>query len=410
MNSRHRRVGARSLILLLVIAWVTPATARTGEDTGSDWAQTLREAEGQTVYWNAWAGDQRTNTFIQWVGEQTEARFDVAIRHVKLSDTAEAVTRVVTEKAAGRDEQGSVDLLWINGPNFLAMKEQDLLHGPFLRDLPNSRYLDLSRGSANTTDFTVPTEGLESPWRLARFVFNYDAARVENPPRTMSALLEWAQANPGRFTHPHPDNFMGATFLKQALIELTPDPAVLQAPVEAPEFATATAPLWAWYDALQPHLWRGGETYPANESEQQRLLNDGAVDIGLSFDPASTAAAIKQGLLPSTARVLIPEAGSIGNVSFVAIPYNARHTAGARVVANFLLSPQAQAHMQNIEVLGAFSVLDFDRLSAKQRARFEALPDAPALPSREALGRTLPEPHPSWMTRLIETWAQRYTR
>lgn len=410
MNNHLRRVRARSLILLLAIALVTPATAQTGEDTGSDWAQTLREAEGQTVYWNAWAGDQRTNAFIQWVGEQTEARFDVAVRHVKLSDTAEAVTRVVTEKAAGRDEQGSVDLLWINGPNFLAMKEQDLLHGPFVRDLPNSRYLDLSRGSANTTDFTVPTEGLESPWRLARFVFNYDAARVENPPRTMPALLEWAQANPGRFTHPHPDNFMGATFLKQALIELTPDPAVLQAPVEEADFATATAPLWDWYDAIQPHLWRGGETYPANESEQQRLLNDGAVDIGLSFDPASTAAAIKQGLLPPTARVLIPEAGSIGNVSFVAIPYNARHTAGARVVANFLLSPRAQAHMQNIEVLGAFSVLDFDRLSAEQRARFEALPDAPALPSREALGRTLPEPHPSWMTRLIETWAQRYTR
>ena len=410
MNSRHHRVRARSLILLLAIALVTPATAQTGEDTGSEWAKTLREAEGQTVYWNAWAGDQRTNAFIQWVGEQTEARFDVAVRHVKLSDTAEAVTRVVTEKAAGRDEQGSVDLLWINGPNFLAMKEQDLLHGPFVRDLPNSRYLDLSRGSANTTDFTVPTEGLESPWRLARFVFNYDAARVENPPRTMPALLEWAQANPGRFTHPHPDNFMGGTFLKQALIELTPDPAVLQAPVEEADFATATAPLWDWYDAIQPQLWRGGETYPANESEQQRLLNDGAVDIGLSFDPASTAAAIKQGLLPPTARVLIPEAGSIGNVSFVAIPYNARHTAGARVVANFLLSPRAQAHMQNIEVLGAFSVLDFDRLSAEQRARFEALPDAPALPSREALGRTLPEPHPSWMTRLIETWAQRYTR
>ncbi|KAF0283413.1 ABC transporter substrate-binding protein [Spiribacter roseus] len=410
MNSRHHRVRAGSRILLLAIALVTPATAQTGEDTGSDWAQTLREAEGQTVYWNAWAGDQRTNAFIQWVSEQTEARFDVAVRHVKLSDTAEAVTRVVTEKAAGRDEQGSVDLLWINGPNFLAMKEQDLLHGPFVRDLPNSRYLDLSRGSANTIDFTVPTEGLESPWRLARFVFNYDAARVENPPRTMPALLEWAQANPGRFTHPHPDNFMGATFLKQALIELTPDPAVLQAPVEEADFATATAPLWDWYDAIQPHLWRGGETYPANESEQQRLLNDGAVDIGLSFDPASTAAAIKQGLLPPTARVLIPEAGSIGNVSFVAIPYNARHTAGARVVANFLLSPRAQAHMQNIEVLGAFSVLDFDRLSAEQRARFEALPDAPALPSREALGRTLPEPHPSWMTRLIETWAQRYTR
>jgi len=412
MNTTRARLLAGILALMLAPGpgHVAAADAPPSDNGGGDWAQTLREARGQTVYWNAWAGDQRTNAFIQWVGEQTEARFGVEIRHVKLSNTAEAVTRVVTEKAAGRDQSGSVDLLWINGPNFLSMKTQDLLDGPFVRDLPNSRYLDLSPGSANTTDFTVPTDGLESPWRLARFVFNYDAARVDDPPRTMPALLEWARDNPGRFTHPHPDNFMGATFLKQALIELTPEPAVLQQPVEDADFDAATAPLWAWYDALQAHLWRDGTTYPANESEQQRLVNDGAVDIGLSFDPASTAAAIREGLLPPSARVLVPAAGSIGNVSFVAIPYNARHTAGARVVANFLLSPRAQAHMQNIEVLGAFSVLDFDRLDGEQRARFEALPDAPALPSREALGKTLPEPHPSWMTRLIEAWSQRYTR
>ncbi|HQE97017.1 MAG TPA: hypothetical protein PKY20_02370, partial [Methanothrix sp.] len=47
---------------------------------------------------------------------------------VKLTDTAEAVTRVISEKAAGQDSGGSVDLIWINGPNFLAMKDQGLLH------------------------------------------------------------------------------------------------------------------------------------------------------------------------------------------------------------------------------------------------------------------------------------------
>lgn len=414
MTTRCRcPLAITALAVATLVAGLTmtrPSDAQPETAGGDQWEQTLKAAEGQTVYWNAWAGDSRTNRFIDWVGEQTEDRFDVRIEHVKIADTAEAVTRVVTEKAAGRDESGSVDLLWINGPNFLSMKEQDLLHGPFVRELPNSRYLDLSPGSPNTTDFTVPTEGYESPWRLARFVFNYDAARVDDPPADAAALRDWARANPGRFTHPHPDNFMGATFLKQALVELTPDPTVLQAPVAEADFERVTAPLWQWYDALRPHLWRSGRTYPANESEQQRLVNDGVIDIGMSFDPASTAAAIKQGLLPPSARVLIPENGSIGNVSFVAIPYNARHTAGAKVVANFLLSPRAQARMQNIEVLGAFSVLDFDRLDAGERARFDALPDAPALPDREALGETLPEPHPSWMTRLIEAWSQRYTR
>ncbi len=375
-----------------------------------DWAATLSAARGQTVYFNAWGGDARTNAFIAWVGEQTRARHGVAVRQVKLSDTAEAVTRVLSEKAAGRNDGGSVDLIWINGPNFLAMKDQGLLFGPFVADLPNARYLDLAPGAANTVDFTTPVEGMESPWRLAKFVFIHDSARRDPPPATMAGFVGWAAANPGRMTHPDPSNFMGATFLKQALLELAPDPAALQRPVTETAFAAAAAPLWAWYDALRPNLWRAGRVLPENESVQQQLLNDGEIDIAMSFDPGAAAAAIAQGLLPETARVFVPEAGSIGNVSFVAIPYNAANREGAMVVANFLLDPASQAHMQNIEVLGAFSVLDPTRLDEDARAAFAALPTAPALPTLAQLGPTLLEPHASWMTRLTLEWAQRYTR
>ncbi|WP_417274370.1 ABC transporter substrate-binding protein [Celeribacter halophilus] len=390
-----------SLILALSLL-ATPALA--------DWQETLDAARGQTVYWNAWGGDARTNAFIDWVGDQTEALYGVEVEQVKLSDTAEAVTRVLSEKSAGQDTGGSVDLIWINGPNFLAMKEQGLLYGPFVADLPNARYLDLGPDSPASVDFTVPVEGMESPWRLARFVFSYDSARVPEPPRTMAEFADWAAAHPGRFTHPDPSNFMGATFLKQALIELAPDRDILQEPVTDARFAEVTAPLWAWYDALRPNLWRGGETYPANESVQQQLLNDGEVDIAMSFDPASTAAAIADGLLPESARVFVPEGGSLGNISFVAIPYNAANAEGAQVVANFLLDPATQAHMQNIEVLGSFSVLDPARLDAEAKAAFDALPSAPALPTREELGPTLLEPHASWMTQLTEAWAQRYVK
>lgn len=390
---------------LAAILMISTSHARAG-----DWQTTLDAARGQTVYWNAWGGDERTNAFIEWVGREAEARHGVRIRQVKLTDTAEAVTRVLSEKAAGQDEGGSVDLIWINGPNFLAMKEQGLLHGPFAGDLPNAAYLDLTPGSPNVVDFTVPVEGMESPWRLAKFVFVYDTARVETPPATMADFVPWAAENPGRFTHPDPSNFMGATFLKQALIELAPDPAVLQQPVSEAAYTVATAPLWAWYDALRPNFWRGGTAFPENQSIQQQLLNDGEVDISMSFDPASTAAAIREGLLPETARVFVPEGGTIGNVSFVAIPYNAANWQGAEVVANLLLDPAVQARMQNIDVLGSFSVLDPGKLDEAGRAAFAALPDDPALPSLTDLGPTRLEPHASWMTRLATDWAARYTR
>ncbi len=388
-----------------IAAFAAPVTA-----DDADWQAVLYAARGQTVYWNAWGGDARTNDFIRWVGEETAARYGVSVEQVKLTDTAEAVTRVIAEKAAGQDEGGAVDMIWINGANFLSMKEQGLLHGPFVADMPNAKYLDLSPTSPAAVDFTVPVEGYESPWRLAKFVFSYDSATIAEPPLTMPALADWAAAHPGRFTHPTPRNFMGASFLKQALIELTPDAAVLQAPITDAAFDAATAPLWSWYDALRPNLWRGGETFPENQSVQDQLLNDGEVDIAMSFDPASTAAAIEQGLMPDTARVFVPTIGSLGNVSFVAIPYNAANREGAMVVANFLLDPATQARQQDITVLGSFSVLDPALLSADQKAVFAALPTAPALPTLEDLGPTLLEPHGSWMTRIVDEWARRYTR
>lgn len=389
----------RPLLAAALALLATPAAA--------DWQATLDAARGQTVYWHAWGGDQRTNDFIAWVGQEAERRHGVSVEQVKLSDTAEAVARVIAEKAAGVTEGGAVDLIWINGPNFLAMKEQGLLHGPFVADLPNAALVDLSPGAAASLDFTVPVEGMESPWRLARFVLVHDSATLPEPPRSMAALADWAAENPGRLTHPVATNFMGATFLKQALVELAPDAGALQAPLTEAAWQDQTAPLWDWYARLRPNLWRGGENFPENESAQFRLLDDGELDIAMAFDPAAAAALVEQGLLPDSVRVFVPEGGSLGNVSFVAIPFNAAHREGARVVANLLLDPAVQARMQDITVLGSYSVLDPARLGEDQRALFAALPTAPALPGLEDLGPTLPEPHPSWMTRLTEDWVRR---
>lgn len=390
------------LIATLALTLATPALA--------DWQQTLDAAKGQTVFFNAWGGDERTNAFIAWVDTQVSEKYGVRVQQVKLTDTAEAVTRVISEKAAGKTDDGSVDLIWINGPNFLSMKEQGLLFGPFVAEMPNARYLDLSPTSAASVDFTVPVEGMESPWRLAKFVFNYDSARVMEPPRSIDAFLAWSKANPGRFTHPAVSNYMGATFLKQALIELAPDASVLQKPVTDATFDATVAPLWAWYDDLRPTLWRGGETFPENGSVLQQMLNDAEIDISMAFDPASAAAAIEQGLLPETVRTYALDGGSIGNISFVAIPFNAANAEGAQVVANFLLEPATQAHAQDITVMGSFSVLDPAKLGDDDKALFAALPSSPALPTNEDLGATLLEPHASWMTRLTEAWAERYTK
>ncbi len=370
----------------------------------ADFDAALRQAAGQTVYFNAWGGDPRINDYILWAAGELERRHGVALRLVKLTDTAEAVSQVLAEKAAGRADGGSVDLIWINGENFAAMKSGGLLFGPFTDRLPNFRLVDPERNPTVVVDFTVPTEGHESPWGMAQLTYFYDSARIAAPPRSMPALLDWAVSNPGRFTYPAPPDFIGTTFLKQALHELAADPARLQQPAD-PALA---APLWPYLDRLHPVLWRQGRAFPESASAQRQLLNDGEVDLYMAFNPADASSAIAQQLLPDTVRGTVPEAGSIANTHFLAIPFNANAKAGAMVAANFLLSPEAQARKQDPAVWGDPTVLALDRLTAEDRAAFDRLPQGIATP--RDLGRALPEPHPSWVAVLEQEWIARYAR
>lgn len=393
------RCAVGAILIYAVIA--APAGAES-------WQQVLAQARGQTVYFDAWAGDQKTNDFIAWAARRVAACCAVTLRQVPLQDTSQAVTEVIAEKAAGRNSDGTVDLIWINGPNFAALRERGLLYGPFTQELPNYRLVD-TRDRSNLYDFTFAVDGYESVWRKAQLVFIYDSAYVKDVPRDIADFPEWAKRHPGRFTFPEVQNFLGVAFLEQALHALTPDPAVLQRPPSDREFAQVTAPLWAWYDRLRPYLWRQGREFPASGAAERQLLSDGEIDMMLSFNPMEAAVDVEAGLLPGSVRAFVLARGTLGNTSFVAIPYNSPHTAGAMVVANFLLSPAAQVHAQDVKFLGAATVLDLAKLTPTERASFSALPRSAWEPLSAALQHVLPEPDPSWASRLARTWERRYT-
>ncbi len=393
------RLATLGLAALLPLA----ATAQTDP---ADWDAVLEAADGQTVYWNAWGGSTTTNAFIAWVGDRVAEEYGVTLEHVKLSETADAVSRVLSEKAAGEDDDGAIDLIWINGKNFAAMKENDLLFGPFAESLPNWALVDQTKPVS--VDFTIPTDGYESPWAAAQVVFMYDTADLAEPLPDMAAILDWAQANPGRFTYPQPPDFLGSTFLKQALYGVIDNPDVLLEPVNDADYDAVTAPLWDYIDALTPHLWREGRAYPQTGPRQIQLMADDEIDLAISFSPGEASTAIANFQLPDTVRTFVPEGGSIGNASFVAIPYNSGSKEGAMVVADFLLSPEAQARALDPQNLGYGTVLNVSALPAEERALFENIDLGIATLGPDELGPALPEPHPSWMARIEEDWVARY--
>lgn len=397
------------LAIVAILSAAMPAAA--GNPDPAEWNRVLGAARGQTVYWNAWGGSPTINAYIEWVRDEVRRRHGVELVHVKLEDTAHAVATVVTEKAAGKSEGGTVDLIWINGENFAAMKRQGLLFSPgWAEELPNWRWVDIAGKPTIRTDFTVPVDGLESPWGMAKLVFFHDSARTDpaGMPRSARGLLEWAKRNPGRFSYPQPPDFSGTTFLKQVLSELVPDRQMLLEPVRDATFPSAVEPLFRYLDELHPLMWRRGRAFPQNYATMKQLLADGELEIIFAFNPSEASNAIANGELPDTVRSFTFPGGTLANTHFVAIPFNAAAKAGALVVADFLLSPEAQARKQDPKVWGDPTVLDISALDADDRARFESLDLGIATLEPDALGPALDEPHPDWMERLEREWKIRY--
>ncbi len=389
--------------LILAGAAVALPSASPGQTT--DWSRIEAAAHGQTVYFNAWAGSERINAYLQWTAGELARRFGVKLDHVRVGDTAEVVRRVRAEKAAGRMADGSADLVWINGENFLAMKREGLLFGPWSESLPNHALVDVTGKPTTRIDFSEPVNGMEAPWGMAQLTFYADSARVPVRPISLAELTRWASLNPGRFTYPRPPQFHGTTFLKQVLLEASGERRPFYAAHDSEVFAAATAPLWAALDALHPYLWRQGKQFPANNTVMRQMLADGELAISLSFNPNEAANQIAARTLPSSVVSYQHAAGTVGNTHFLAIPFNGRSKQAAMVTANFLLSPAAQARKADIRHWGDPTVLALGKLSRAERALFSAA-DAPGQVTRPA--PALPEPHASWVDPIEREWTRRY--
>lgn len=375
--------------------------------TATAWATLETQARGQKIFFNAWGGSERTNAYLQWAALEANQRFGILVEHVKLTDTSEAVKRVRNEKAAGKITGGSVDIVWINGENFLTMKREALLFGPFVESLPNFQKVDVIGKPTTRTDFSEPVEGLEAPWGMAQFTFFADRKRVPKPPRNMAELVTFARANPGRVTYPRPPDFTGTTFLKQALLELTADRAALYRPVTPEAFTRIAAPLWPYLDSLHPHLWRVGKQFPQTPSAVRQMMADGELLMALTFNPNEAANEIAAKRLADSVYSWQMTGGSVGNTHFLAIPFNSGAARAAQVFINFMMSPEAQARKADIAVWGDPTVLAMNKLSAAERQRFgsEAVAGLVEQPAPVLL-----EPHGSWVEPLERGWLGRYGR
>lgn len=401
-TSRALAVSAAGLALLTacVAADAEPAPpTRSG-----DWATVLEEARSQQVDWYMYGGDETLNGFVSGFLTDRLAERGVTLNQVRITDTVDAVNKVLAEKQAGRDEGGSVDLVWVNGENFATGQQAGLWHCGYDRDLPNARYVDVDDPGV-THDFGVPVEGCESVWQQADSALVYDSAALD--PReveSVSSLFAWAERNPGRFTYPAPPDFTGSMAVRTFLYDTVGGPEALGGTtVDEAAYAEASDTLWERLNDVAPALWRGGRTYPSSQSDVERLYGSGEIHAYLTYGPGAVGDLVERGVFPSSTRETVLSIGNIANNSFVAIPYNAGDRAGAMVLADELLDPETQLEL--FRTAGVYPAIDLDRLSAADRRRFDAVDLGPSvLPLAELTANTRPELAAAYVTRIEADW------
>lgn len=370
---------------------------------------------GQDVYFHAWGGDPQINRYLQWVAKQLKLQYKINLHHVKLSDTSEAVSRVLAEKTAGNDQQGKVDLVWINGENFAAMAKHQLLTPHWVTQLPNFDLTDPNNNPAMTRDFGLPTQGMEAPWGKAALTFYYDSLATKTPPQTLQQLSAWVKQHPGRFSYPKPPDFLATSFLKYALIVLndrqTEATKALLYQAATPQSQALLLPvLWNYLDELHPNLWRQGQHFMSSGIELLRLMGDNELQLAFTFSAADIPTAVARFELPDSSRSYRMQDGSLSNIHFIAMPYNAAHPDSAKLVVNFLLSPQAQAKKQQANIWGDSTVLAPAKLTAEQQTWFQPAVQshASATIANQSISPALSEPHASWSLVITRQWLQRY--
>ena len=371
---------------------------------GMTWDEIVAAADGGRVNWFMWGGSAVINAYVNdWVADQAMERYNIDLNQIRIQDTVNAVDTVLSETEAGEFTSGSIDLIWINGENFATMKQGGLLFCGYWDIMPSMQNVDQEAGHI-AYDFGTPVDECEVPWNLAQSAVFYNSALVPEPPADMDALLEAACANPGTFTYPAPPDFTGSVFVRHVFYDMAEDilpggySDMVGIPFDQALYDQVAQPTWDRLNELEPCLWRGGDTYPADQPALEQLYSNSEVTHFLAYGPASAGSKVDNGTFPESTRTYGLSSGQIGNTNFVAIPYNSPNKAATLVVADLLLSVPAQLEKAYPDVWGQINVLN-----AASQGTFADVPRHPSVVDpAEIVG--LPELQGGWVPKIEEGW------
>ncbi|NMA67875.1 MAG: ABC transporter substrate-binding protein [Desulfitobacterium sp.] len=396
--------------LILVLAFTVLLTgcgnkATTAEfDEDASFETLVSQAEGTTVTFYGWGGNEENNKWIDTVLAPTvKEKYGITLKRMPM-DIEEVMSKLFNEKQANL-EKGTIDMIWINGENFFTAKENNLLFGPVTPYLPNfEKYVD---GEADEIlyDYGYPTDGYESPYGCWQFVLINDSAVTPEQPKNTAELLEYAKKNQGKLTYPALPDFTGRNFVVNVIYDLVGHEKFIGMEADKATVKEAIEPALEYLRELNQYLWSEGKTFPATLAQLDQMFADGELVMTMSSYPCVIASSIENGIYPDTATSFVFENGMNGSSDFVALAANSPNKQAALVVMNEILSPEMQA--SRYEKVKITPVLDFSKLTDSEKELFDKVDLGKGiLPLEELNEKKLPQMHAKLIPIVEEIWLE----
>lgn len=209
------------------------------------------------------------------------------------------------------------------------------------------------------------------PFRASWVVLAYNSREVKKPPTTLSALLTWIKAHPGKFTYAAPDTSgNGQSFAETVINQYVP------AQYES-TFINGYKPGLEKYwtrglnelKALGPDIYRGGY-YPTGDTSVNQLLSSGSIWMTTQWSDIATSS-LHDGALPPYIKLAQISPTLNGGPADIIIPKNSAHVAAAEDFLNFLLTPAAQKAI--VRVMGGFPGVEPRYMPASVAKEFQGI-------------------------------------
>ncbi|NMA67874.1 MAG: ABC transporter substrate-binding protein [Desulfitobacterium sp.] len=358
------------LALTVLLTGCGGSTSTVEFDEDASFETLVSQAEGATVTFYGWGGNEDNNKWIDTVLAPTvKEKYGITLKRMPM-DIEEVMSKLFNEKQANL-EKGTIDMIWINGENFFTAKENNLLFGPVTPYLPNfEKYVD---GEAEDIrlDYGYPTDGYESPYGRCQFVLINDQAHTPEQPLNTSEFLEYAKKYKGKVTYPALPDFTGRTFVINTIYDIVGYEQFIDMEPDKETVKKAIEPALEYLRELNQYLWNEGKTFPATLAQMDQMFADGELVMSMSCYPYTIASQIENGIYPETAVSFQFENGMTADTDYIGVAANSPNKQAALVVMNEILSPEMQAaRYEDVKIV---PVLDFNKLSDAERDLFDSV-------------------------------------